>query len=282
VMSNIFLIIRGNAAVPSGQNRRFSNFKPLTKGIADAQPDYFNGSRPEEVDFRFRTDLRGYIVPSKRRQTPLIPNFSMEMTGSSITVAVLKRYVLQNLAYGARGMLEMQSYGQESRNYDGNAYTISAIYVCGIGTLQLYAMHPTPPKEATGPPEYHMTHISSWSLTGSLDSFRQGVAAFRNLQSWAQEQRHEAIARANERARFMYGEPEATALAATASASRATENPAVESGNSDAGACKSPNEEPTRTEASTASKVACPEPEALTNGPLVDDDRPAKRLRLRD
>ncbi|KAF2185448.1 hypothetical protein K469DRAFT_687802 [Zopfia rhizophila CBS 207.26] len=48
-------------------------------------------------------------------------------------------------AHGARAMLEIQSYGQDGYNYDGNAYTFASTYHSGTGTLQMYAMHPTEP-----------------------------------------------------------------------------------------------------------------------------------------
>jgi hypothetical protein len=73
MMSDFFPIIRGNASVPSGQNRRFNNFAPLNKGLANAQPDYYNDSHPLELDSRVRSDLEPYIVPSKRQHAPSTP-----------------------------------------------------------------------------------------------------------------------------------------------------------------------------------------------------------------
>ncbi|OAA43247.1 hypothetical protein NOR_04614 [Metarhizium rileyi] len=44
-----------------------------------------------------------------------------------------------------------------------------------------------------------MTQIKSWALTGDVDAFRQGVAAYRNGRDWAKCQRDDAINQANEK-----------------------------------------------------------------------------------
>jgi hypothetical protein len=45
-----------------------------------------------------------------------------------------------------------------------------------------------------------MTLVHSWSLSGNLESFLQGLAAYRTGRDWAKGQRDEAIRQANERA----------------------------------------------------------------------------------
>ncbi|KAK3078889.1 hypothetical protein LTS18_006358, partial [Coniosporium uncinatum] len=219
VMSTVFPLIRGNAAIPSGENRLFNNLVPLSSDLAAAKPDYYNGTRPTEVDPRVREDLKTYIVPSKREHTPLLPNFVTEVKGPDGNAAVLKRQITNDAAYGARGMVEMQSYGEDSRIYDGNAYTIGSTYHSGTGTLQMYAMHPTEPIQPEDRPNYHMTQLNTWSVTGNIDSCRGGLRVFRNGQDLAREYREAATARANATAVARYGPASASHRSEPSSAS---------------------------------------------------------------
>lgn len=82
--------------------------------------------------------------------------------------------------------------------YDGNAYTITSIYAGG--TLTLYTSHPVQPRKPGGQPEYYMNQLRGWLLTDNLESFRQGVTAYRNARDWAKEKRDEFIKAANRRA----------------------------------------------------------------------------------
>jgi hypothetical protein len=94
----------------------------------------------------------------------------------------------------------LRSYRADARTtYDNNAYTISATYHGGTGTLQMYTTRPTQPKAPGGEPEYHMTQLGAWALTGSSRQFREGAGAFRNTRDWAKEQRDELIVDANSR-----------------------------------------------------------------------------------
>ena len=83
------------------------------------------------------------------------------------------------------------------RKYDRNAYTITSIYHGGTGALQMYATPPTEPKIPGGQPEYHMTQLKGYAITGDVETFRKGAAAFRNGRDWAKEQRDRFIADAN-------------------------------------------------------------------------------------
>ncbi len=109
-----------------------------------------------------------------------------------------KRQAMQDGAYGARAMHSLQSYSEGKPVYDGNAYTVTSTYHAGTGTLQLYTTHPTRGEDGISP-EYHMTQVSGWALTGNIKSFREGVTAFRNARDWAQEQRDAFISAANKR-----------------------------------------------------------------------------------
>ena len=44
---------------------------------------------------------------------------------------------------------------------------------------------------------YYMTQLDSYGLTGNINSFRSGVAAYRNAREWTQQQRDGFIANAN-------------------------------------------------------------------------------------
>ena len=82
VMSIIFPIIRGDAAILSGQNRLFKNLKPLNNDFVTARPDFYDGSRPSDLDLRVRKDLGRYILPFKKLNALTFPNFFMEAKAS--------------------------------------------------------------------------------------------------------------------------------------------------------------------------------------------------------
>lgn len=205
----------------------------------------------------------------------------MEAKGPDGSAAVLKRQATQDIAYGARAMLEIQSYGQDDLTYDGNAYTIAATYNSGAGTLQIYTMHPTPPVEPDGRPGYPTTQVRSFAMTDTTDSFRQGAAAFRNLQDLAKEQRQEAIAGANEKANDIYNETTATVLAEPGLVSFTTEVSALVSETSLGGPYESQSQESTQNKASSTSETAWRESETSMDEPIIDANRPAKRSRHR-
>jgi hypothetical protein len=138
-----------------------------------------------------------YIILCNNTSRPLLPNFFVETKGPAGKPLEMKLQITQDLAAGARGMHEMQSYGQEPV-YDSNAYTIGATYHSGTGSLKLYAIHPTPLVDPNVQPEYHTTQIDSFDLTGNPNSCRQGIATFRNAQDGAREQMGNFITYANE------------------------------------------------------------------------------------
>jgi hypothetical protein len=200
VMSQVFPMITGRTNIPSGYNQVFNNLKPLGDHIADAQPDYYNGSRPPEIRSKVRNGLEQYIIPSSQRHRHALPNFFTEAKGPDGKASKAKRQITQDLAVGARGMLLMQSYELEEPVFDGKAHTFGSTYHSGTGTLQMYAMHPAKPRDAGGKPEYHTTQIDTYGLTGNTNACRQGIGAWRNLRDLAKERRDEFITVANERA----------------------------------------------------------------------------------
>jgi hypothetical protein len=193
--SKVFPIIEGNTTIPSGQDEVFNHAQPLASGISNAKPDYYYGSRPTELDPRVRKDLAPYIIPCTDTSRPLLANHFTELKGPKGDPSVVKRQITQDLGIGARGMLAIQSYGQEGYAYDGNAYTLGSTYHNGL--LQLYAMHPTQPADPSGQPRYHTTQIRTFGMTDTAETFRQGATWFRNSRDLAKEWRDSAIAQAN-------------------------------------------------------------------------------------
>jgi len=199
VRSDVFPIIRGKAVIPSGQSEKFNHLTPLAGNISDAQPDYYNGSRPAQLHPDVRSNLGPYIIPCTDTSRPLLPNFFTEVKGPKGDAIELKLQITQDLGNGARGMHKLQSYKQKNPTYDGKAYTLGATYHSGTGTLQMYAMHPTEPARPGGDPQYHTTQINGFHMTGNRNTFLEGATWFRNARDWAKEKRDDFIALANER-----------------------------------------------------------------------------------
>ena len=197
MISKILPIIRGRESIPSGQDYRFGNLKQLAD-ISKPKPDYFNGSSPVEVPPKIRGDLGEYIVPSSDNSKPLLPNFFFELDTPNGHVLDTRLKVTRDLAYGARGMHKIQSYRQDQPMFDGNAYAIGGTYDCYSQTLMLYTTHPTRPTDPNGEPEYWTTMIRNYAMADKA-TFREGVAAFRNAQDWAKEQRDAFIKVAKKR-----------------------------------------------------------------------------------
>ena len=201
VMGKAFPIIAGTAKIPSQQNLLFGNLKNLTDGsITKAKPDFYDGTRPAELNKQIRADLGPYIVPSTNTSQPCLPNFFTEGKGENASAAVCKLQALHDGALGARGVHELRSYIDGETLYDNNAYTITSTYHGDTGDLSIYTMHPTSSKDSQFPVEYHMTQLRGWKMTDTPDTFRQGASALRNARDWAQEKRKEFIAAANSKA----------------------------------------------------------------------------------
>ena len=109
-----------------------------------------------------------------------------------------KRQACFDSALGARSFHKLRSFEADpSLIYDNNAYTITSTY--HDGTLKLYAVHPTQSTNPENTPEYHMTQLNTFAITGTAERFREGISAFRNARDWAKEQRDDLIAVANSR-----------------------------------------------------------------------------------
>ncbi len=178
----------------------FSNVQGMVEDIfKNPKPHLYYGARPEQIDQRVKQDLNNQIIPSTNQSHPAAPNFFVEVKGPGGSSVVNMRQACYGGAIGARGMHALQSYGQAEPTYDNRASTYSSTYENGL--LQMYSHHPAQPLQSGGPPEYHMTPLGGWALTGSMQTFREGVGAFRNARDLAREQRNELIDNANAVAR---------------------------------------------------------------------------------
>lgn len=198
VTTSVIPIIEGDvkdARCTSG-GIRFRNFDPLTDGaIVPGNPDVYFGARPEQLNRRVRAELDNLIVPSTQADLPICPNFFVAAKGPDGSAAVAKRQACYDGALGARGIHSLQLYGQESSTDDNKAYTITSVY--HDGTLKMYVSHRIESAHPKGCPEYHMHQLRSFAMTDSLETFKQGAAAYRNARDWTEEQRNEAIETAN-------------------------------------------------------------------------------------
>ncbi|EER39904.1 conserved hypothetical protein [Histoplasma capsulatum H143] len=181
-----------------GGDYPFGNLAPLTDGtLALARLDHFYGARPEQLDRRIRQDLNRQIIPSTQDDLPMAPNFFLEAKGPDGSLAVATRQACYDGALGARGMDALQSYRQDEPISDNNTYTLTSTY--HGGQLKMYATHIGKPDDPNSRPEYFMTQLNGWCMTGNLDTFRQGASAYRNARDWAKEQRDGFIRAANEK-----------------------------------------------------------------------------------
>lgn len=202
VVSGPLLTILGKKRrdYPLGRTVLFGNMDDMVPDIFKKPiPDRYWGARPTQIDPRVRQDLNHQIVPSTNDSRPVAPNMFLEAKGHDGPAAVKTRQACYIGAMGARGMHALQCYGQAKLTYDNNAYTYSSTYE--NGTLKIYAHHPTQPSHPGEPAEYRMTQIGAWALTGSPETFRQGVSALRTIRDLAKEQQDTLIAQANAVAR---------------------------------------------------------------------------------
>ncbi|PGH28523.1 hypothetical protein GX50_08733 [[Emmonsia] crescens] len=199
VTTSVIPIIEGDVDDPkcAGGGYPLGNLAPLTDGaLAQAKPDHFYGARPEQLNRQIRNELSDYIIPSTQDDLPMVPNFFLEAKGPDGSLAVATRQACYDGALGARGMHALQSYQQDGSTYDNSAYTLTSTY--HGGQLKLYTTHLMEPEGPGRRPEYIMTQLNTWGMTGNLETFRQGACAYRNARDWAKEKRDEFIRAANE------------------------------------------------------------------------------------
>ncbi|KAK7419439.1 hypothetical protein QQZ08_010857 [Neonectria magnoliae] len=203
VLANVIPTILGpsQASRYCARNTVFANLEPLTDDtIAAPKPDIYYGAYPEQLARSARNELAGHIMPSTMLDKPMAPNFFMEVKGPDGKAAVATRQARYDGAVGSRAMHSLQNYGTDELQYDGKAHAFSSTYHAGTGTLQLYAHHVTAPTTEGGRPEYHMTQVNGWQMTGNRDTFVEGARALRNTLDLTERRRSDFIRAANIRA----------------------------------------------------------------------------------
>ncbi|KAL8904661.1 MAG: hypothetical protein Q9207_003110 [Kuettlingeria erythrocarpa] len=201
VMSKAFPIIAGTADIASQENLLFKNLQDLTDGsITKAQPDLYDGARPEDLNKQIRDELGPYIVPSTNTAAPCLPNFVTEGKGPKGPADVNKLQACYDGVVCERGILELSSYVDPGTVQYNIAHTITSTYHGGTGDLTIYSTHANQSNNPQHPIEYRMTQLNGWKMTGNPDTFRQGATAWRNARGLAKEKREELIAAANAKA----------------------------------------------------------------------------------
>ena len=208
VMSKVFPRILGSSKHASGENVPFRHIEQITRKIVFPQPDYYQGEVPREGNRTLREKLDKAIVPSKRKDRAFLPTYFVEAKGPDGSYIVARRQACHDGAIGARAMHSLQSFGG-SGDYDGKAYTASAIYH-GEGDLKLYTHHQTQPRGRGTLEHTHMTPLYAGNLMNDSRSFREGRTAFRNVGDKANEYRVQFINDANRRNRIISPPPPQT------------------------------------------------------------------------
>ncbi|KAI9680698.1 MAG: hypothetical protein M1817_004138 [Caeruleum heppii] len=201
VRRNVIPVLAGqNVTIASAKNRSFKGLPPLTKAnIADAKPDFYDGSGPWDLNQRVLDEIGDKIIPCPEKNLPLLPNFFLEAKGPMAPFPIGFRQALQDNGLGARAMDSLRFYGEPgSKTYDKKALSISTVYQSG--RLDLYGTYSTPPSAGADQDGSQMIEIDCWRLDRDWDGFRRGASAFRNAREWAKEQRDEAIRCANAKA----------------------------------------------------------------------------------
>ena len=213
-MADVIPIIAGEGRKKyrSVTDAQFTNMAPILEDVTAPKPDVYDGARPEQIDPRVRHSLSSHIVPSKKTTNPAAPNFFLEGKSAAGRADVARRQACYDGAVGARAMHSLQNYGVHQPKYDGNAYSYANTFHNGTGTLQIYGTHPTRPQAPGGRPDYHITQIDSFAMTGNSKSFREGATAFRNLRDMAESHRNFFIEEANRAARHAPASSPSTTL----------------------------------------------------------------------
>ncbi|POS82031.1 hypothetical protein EPUL_006515, partial [Erysiphe pulchra] len=187
------------------QDTTFSNLEGFTdatieqRALAKGTPDRCYGSPFERLCEEVREDLKSKVVPSPEETKPIAPNFFLKLKGPEgcqTTADLQARYYG---ALGERGQIALRSWGHDASILDGKAHTIACTYVSGM--LKFYAIHAARSSDIDGRLEYFMHIIDGFPMDVTAFKFRNAIAAYQNLQDYAEEKRNEAIELANTMAR---------------------------------------------------------------------------------
>ncbi|KAI9693848.1 MAG: hypothetical protein M1822_003119 [Bathelium mastoideum] len=175
--------------------RSFSKLASMTNEETKLpKPDLYEGSRPVELKRVVRDKLSQYIIPSARQDEMLLPNHFTEVKGPDGNPSEMILQATYDAAHGTRGMHEILSYGKDEQQYDAIARCFASTYHSALGSLNIYASHVTAPTEPEGDPTYRTTLLNGYNMVANYDMHRAGLAAYRNVQDLAKEQRDKAIA----------------------------------------------------------------------------------------
>jgi hypothetical protein len=111
VMGTVFPTIRGqHTEIPHELDAPFAALASITKEvITTAQPDFYDGTNPGNIDKQVRDELGSFIIPTIHARAPAVPNFFLEAKPPNGNVDVAKRQATLNGALGARAMHKLQS-----------------------------------------------------------------------------------------------------------------------------------------------------------------------------
>ncbi|KAL8904592.1 MAG: hypothetical protein Q9171_006997 [Xanthocarpia ochracea] len=193
-------------------DRVFNHLEPLAEDLPQPKPDLYDGALPQRIDRRVRRELGKQIVPCNNTSLPAAPNFFLEGKSEGGRADVAKRQACHDGAVGARVIHNLQNYNLVDTAYDNNANSYSSTFHPGTATLQVYGHHVTAPNAPGQPPEYHMTQLNAYAITGNIDYFKAGAAGFRNLRDLAKSVRDNCIEHANQRARRAPADTSSTTL----------------------------------------------------------------------
>ncbi|EGE04188.1 hypothetical protein TEQG_03219 [Trichophyton equinum CBS 127.97] len=178
----------------------FNGLAPLTDGFqVTAKPDRYTSAYLESLRPQLREEFSDFIIPSRESRL-IAPNFFLQARGPDRSLATVLRQACYHSALGARGIHKLRSYicdNQEDSIYNNKAYTLTLIY--HGGHLRLFTTHPIARGEKLSDPKYIITQLNSWSLVSNAESFREGVATYRNARDWAKEQRNTIISNTDKR-----------------------------------------------------------------------------------
>ncbi|GAB1729058.1 hypothetical protein NU195Hw_Modified_127t1 [Hortaea werneckii] len=163
------------------------------------KPDFYDGARPEQLERKILEELSGLVVPSRREDYPIAPNFFMEAKGPEGNQSLADRQIYYDLAAGERAQAALLAYQQSSSDQRSLDRTLGFTYVGG--TLKLIAAHINKLLGTKAWLEYVMTKVKAWAMNSDSDTFRKGATAYRNARDWAERQRNEAIRQANKMVR---------------------------------------------------------------------------------
>ncbi|KAL3476810.1 hypothetical protein BJX99DRAFT_258144 [Aspergillus californicus] len=185
--------LEGNDSSNEGRGIQFENLAPLTSTggavLVNARPDVVHGARAEQLNREIREELDGLIVPSTEADDiPIASNFFLLIASAEASSAEVERDACYYSALTARGMYALRLYRQNRPVNEKSGYIVTATY--SLGVLELYS---------TCMADYRTGRIGAWPLHGKLETFLEGVNAYRNARDWAKQQRDEAIRVANAR-----------------------------------------------------------------------------------